>query len=107
MAIRGVSDIVGYRRSHDWLNYACQTAASFSISLIKAGLLANAEGWRPVAVVESGEGIPVPPGNPLEKGPILVLRLARLAHDVFVPGPCPDGNRIGTVPPAGAGPAAP
>ncbi|MCP4699834.1 MAG: 5'-methylthioadenosine/S-adenosylhomocysteine nucleosidase [Gammaproteobacteria bacterium] len=39
LAIRGLSDIVGYKRSSDWTNYACETAASFAIALIRSGLL--------------------------------------------------------------------
>src|SRR2546430_978076 len=62
---------------------------------------------RAVGVIEGGEGVSTPPGTPVERGPTLVLSLARLAHDVFVPGPCPEGTRIGTAPPAGTGPDSP
>jgi nucleoside phosphorylase len=34
IAIRGISDIVGFKRSHDWTAYACNTAASFCVSLL-------------------------------------------------------------------------
>lgn len=34
IAIRGLSDIVGYKRSPEWTQFACETAASFAISLI-------------------------------------------------------------------------
>jgi nucleoside phosphorylase len=43
LAIRGISDVIGYKRSHEWLNYACHSAAAFSISMIQAGLLQNTE----------------------------------------------------------------
>ncbi|HZO71993.1 MAG TPA: hypothetical protein VFB60_07300 [Ktedonobacteraceae bacterium] len=36
MAIRGVSDIVGFRRSDDWKQYACHSAAAFAYAFISA-----------------------------------------------------------------------
>lgn len=39
IAIRGISDIVGFKRHHDWTEYACETAASFAHALIRTGLL--------------------------------------------------------------------
>ncbi len=39
VAVRGISDIIGYRRSPDWTAYACETAASFAVSLLKSGLI--------------------------------------------------------------------
>ncbi|QRK07787.1 hypothetical protein JQX13_48735 [Archangium violaceum] len=47
-AIRGVSDIVGLKRSPEWTNYACQTAAAFMHALLRAGC--------------------IPPSTQLEKG---------------------------------------
>ncbi len=41
LAIRGLSDIIGYKRSSEWTDYACETAASFAISLVRAGLLSS------------------------------------------------------------------
>ena len=35
LAIRGISDIVGFKRNDDWLEYACNTAAAFSSALLK------------------------------------------------------------------------
>lgn len=34
LAVRGISDIVGYKRSPEWTAYACNTAASFAHALI-------------------------------------------------------------------------
>jgi nucleoside phosphorylase len=34
--VRGISDVVGYERSDEWLEYACHTAASFTEALIRA-----------------------------------------------------------------------
>ncbi len=34
-AIRGISDIVGYKRSHKWTEYACNIAASFTRYFLK------------------------------------------------------------------------
>lgn len=39
LAVKGVSDLVGFKRSEEWTEYACRTSASFAYSLIKAGLL--------------------------------------------------------------------
>jgi len=39
LAIRGLSDIVGYDRSPDWTDFACKSAASLTHALIAAGLI--------------------------------------------------------------------
>jgi hypothetical protein len=39
LAVRGLSDIIGYKRSPEWTKFACKTAASLSYTLIAAGLL--------------------------------------------------------------------
>lgn len=39
LAIRGISDIVGYVRDPDWTHYACQSAASFAHAFIQADVL--------------------------------------------------------------------
>lgn len=39
LAIRGLSDIVGYKRSHEWTEYACKSASAFAEALIKSGLI--------------------------------------------------------------------
>lgn len=39
LAIRGLSDIVGYKRSHEWTEYACRSAAAFADALIHSGLV--------------------------------------------------------------------
>ena len=39
LAIRGLSDIVGYKRSHEWTEYACRSAAAFADALIQSGLV--------------------------------------------------------------------
>jgi nucleoside phosphorylase len=36
LAIRGISDVVGFLRNPDWTTYACHSAASFTSALIKA-----------------------------------------------------------------------
>jgi nucleoside phosphorylase len=35
IAVRGISDIVGFKRDADWTLYACKTAASFCISMLQ------------------------------------------------------------------------
>ena len=44
LAIRGISDIVGFKRSPDWTTYACHTAAAFTIALLRS---------RPIIPLES------------------------------------------------------
>lgn len=39
LAIRGLSDIVGFKRSPEWTNYACRSAAAFADALISSGLI--------------------------------------------------------------------
>lgn len=39
MAIRGISDIVGFKRGDDWKQYACHTAAAFVHAFIAAGIV--------------------------------------------------------------------
>lgn len=36
LAIRGISDIVGFKRHPDWTEYACNSAASFAHALVKS-----------------------------------------------------------------------
>jgi nucleoside phosphorylase len=39
LAIRGVSDIVGHKRLHEWTEYACRAAAAFADALIQSGII--------------------------------------------------------------------
>ena len=39
LAIRGLSDIVGYKRRPEWTEFACRSAASFARALLESGLL--------------------------------------------------------------------
>ncbi|HEU5230254.1 MAG TPA: TIR domain-containing protein, partial [Ktedonobacteraceae bacterium] len=39
MAIRGISDIVGFKRNDDWKQYACHTAAAFAHAFISADIV--------------------------------------------------------------------
>jgi internalin A len=41
LSVRGISDVVGLRRSSAWTEYACQSAAAFSRSLVASGLAAE------------------------------------------------------------------
>ena len=34
LAIRGISDVVGFKRHPDWTAYACETAAAFAKALL-------------------------------------------------------------------------
>jgi nucleoside phosphorylase len=35
LAIRGISDVVGFRREDDWTPYACETAAAFAHAFLR------------------------------------------------------------------------
>ena len=39
MAIRGISDIIGFERDNQWTKYACQTAAAFAYTFVTAGII--------------------------------------------------------------------
>lgn len=39
LAIRGISDIVGYKRRPEWTAFACRAAAGFTYALIKSGII--------------------------------------------------------------------
>lgn len=39
LAIRGISDIVGFKRDDAWTKYACNSAGAFAVALIKSGEL--------------------------------------------------------------------
>lgn len=39
LAIRGISDIVGFKRDSGWTTYACHSAASFAYTLVKSGFI--------------------------------------------------------------------
>jgi hypothetical protein len=41
LAIRGISDVVGFRRDEKWTAYACHTAASFAHALLRSGATDN------------------------------------------------------------------
>lgn len=50
LAIRGISDIVGFKREEQWTKYACATAAAFASALVCAGAafeprIAEMSGW--------------------------------------------------------------
>ncbi len=54
LAIRGISDIVGFKRSPAWTSYACHTAAAFAVALLR---------YRPIAPLSSEEAEAIPPGG--------------------------------------------
>ncbi len=39
LCVRGISDIVGFRRAPEWTNYACNTGAAFVRALIEHGIV--------------------------------------------------------------------
>jgi|GEM_PF-3499013 len=49
LSIRGLSDIVGFKRHPDWTTYACHSAAAFTHALIKSGLVRRNKAHRSLA----------------------------------------------------------
>ncbi|MCI0741817.1 MAG: hypothetical protein L0Y72_22515 [Gemmataceae bacterium] len=45
IAIRGLSDIVGFRRDAEWTTFACHSAASLSLAMIKSRVIEKATPW--------------------------------------------------------------
>jgi nucleoside phosphorylase len=43
LSIRGLSDVVGFKRHPAWTTYACHSAAAFTLALIKSGLVKQRE----------------------------------------------------------------
>ncbi len=42
LTIRGISDVIGYKRDPVWTNYACQSAGAFAFGLLKSGFIKRA-----------------------------------------------------------------
>ncbi|HLG61998.1 MAG TPA: TIR domain-containing protein [Ktedonosporobacter sp.] len=61
MAIRGISDIVGFKRHDDWKQYACHTAAAFAHAFIAAGIIEPREQTPPPPIEQPVQPQPVPP----------------------------------------------
>jgi nucleoside phosphorylase len=53
LAIRGISDIVGWKRDEAWTRYACHTAAAYARMLIQAGVFVAAGASAPKAGTHS------------------------------------------------------
>lgn len=52
--IRGISDVIGFRRADAWTRYACGTAAAFAFALIRTGLVPSRQHART-------QGLQMPP----------------------------------------------
>jgi nucleoside phosphorylase len=46
IAIRGLSDIVGFRRDAEWTTFACHSAASLCLAMIKSRVIEEATDWE-------------------------------------------------------------
>jgi len=55
LAIRGISDVVGFKRHPDWTEYACHAAAAFLLAFLKAFLRARAIEPRAAAAADKAE----------------------------------------------------
>ena len=60
MAIRGISDIIGLKRSDQWTKYACQTAAAFAYAFVTAGIITP----RATSTVTTTPASVSPPATP-------------------------------------------
>jgi hypothetical protein len=59
MAIRGISDIIGFKRDDNWKLYACHTAAAFAHAFIVAGIVEPREVPQPAHALPKDTTIPV------------------------------------------------
>src|SRR5260370_22739861 len=64
MAIRGLSDIVGFKRDDDWKLYACHTAAAFAHAFIAAGIVEPRENTASSSATTSTTTPNLPPIQP-------------------------------------------
>jgi nucleoside phosphorylase len=55
LVVRGLSDVVGYKREAAWTVYACHTAAAFLLALLSSGRL---DGVGPLRMSDDGEADP-------------------------------------------------
>jgi nucleoside phosphorylase len=55
LAIRGISDIVGFRRDEVWTKYACHSAASFAYALVQSGILKKTE--SPISATKTSKNL--------------------------------------------------
>lgn len=60
LAIRGISDIVGFKRSPDWTTYACNTAAAFAEALLRYRPITPLSAQQPVPSTTKDDGAPAP-----------------------------------------------
>jgi nucleoside phosphorylase len=73
IAVRGLSDIVGFNRNSNWTGYACHSAASFCVEMIKSGVfeLAAPADWSPLGPPKAALQRTQPVGVPTDQ-PVLV-----------------------------------
>jgi nucleoside phosphorylase len=81
IAIRGLSDIVGYKRSPEWTQFACESAASFAVCLIQEGII-EPGGTRPALFNQSDKILKL-----TKKSPFLTHELSR-GHASYVKRDC-------------------
>ncbi len=60
VAVRGISDIVGYQRAPEWTEYACHSAAALTYALIASGVLGSVD----PDIFADPPGEDVPPAEP-------------------------------------------
>jgi hypothetical protein len=54
IVIRGISDIIGFKRDSKWTEYACQTAASFCRAMLTSAVLTVNLGQQPKSKSSNG-----------------------------------------------------
>jgi len=69
MAIRGISDIIGFKRDDLWKAYACQSAGAFTYAFIKVG------------IIEPQNSKPVPDPTPIPPKPDPIPPAPRNSND--------------------------
>jgi nucleoside phosphorylase len=89
LAIRGISDIVGWKRDDAWTLYACETAARFAAVIVSSGSLCRTLSvepppagvtYGPQKSPEQRENVEAT-GTPAEISPTLLAQLSKLPLD--------------------------
>jgi nucleoside phosphorylase len=63
LAIRGLSDIVGFARDGNWTGYACKTAAAFTFAVLESGFVHFAKNLPNLPDKDSSPLNPSPPNS--------------------------------------------
>jgi nucleoside phosphorylase len=74
IAIRGLSDVVGFKRDERWTDYACHAAASFTLALLKSNLPGLTPKGRPSQTEDAATAAVLEATDVLDNGNALAAR---------------------------------